>query len=176
MDIRGEDEWTEIYLRPFKTTRETRLQSFQFRLTHRLITCNRLLHRYKIKQEDTCAHCDGTDTLEHFFFQCPISRRFWQLVFQWIKSASGQDLSGLTLKEILLGVPSTYRQATRTNTLLLISKYFIHRQRLFHDGDLCLTHWVNELRKRLQTEKFICTAEGKAGKFEKWGPLLDYLG
>lgn len=176
MDVRGQDEWAEIYLRPFKTTRETRLQSFQFRLTHRLITCNHLLFRYRIKQEDDCAFCDGTDTLEHFFYQCPISRRFWRLVFAWIEAASGQDLSDLTMKEILLGVPNTFRQAKRTNALLLISRYFIHRQRLFHDGDLGVLHWANELCKRLLTEKAICAAEGKPAKFAKWIPILDYLG
>lgn len=176
VDVGGTEEWAEIYLRPFKSVRETRLQSFQFRLAHRLITCNRLLFRYKIKQADTCAFCEGVDTLEHFFYQCPVSRRFWRTAFKWIRAASGQDLSRLTMKEILLGVPSTYRQAKRTNSLLLISRYFIHRQRLFHAGDLCITHWVNELRKRLLTEKAICTAEGKPGKFDSWTPLLDYLG
>lgn len=173
VDVEGDDEWSEVYLRPFKTTRETRLQSFQFRLTHRLITCNRLLLRYKIKQEDTCAFCDGTDTLEHFFYQCPISRRFWQRTFAWMRVASGQDLSGLAMKEILLGVPNTFHQAKRTNSLLLISGYFIHRQRLFHNGDLCITHWENELRKRLLAEKFICAAEGKPAKFDKWVPVPD---
>lgn len=176
VDIDDGTEWAEIYLRPFLTVRETRLQSFQYRLSHRLITCNRLLSRYKIKQEDTCSFCDGADTLEHFFYQCPISRKFWDSVFGWMKDATGQDLRGLTLKEIMLGVPKTFRYAKRTNSLLLISRYFIHRQRLFHKGDLCLIHWARELRKRLLTEKHICEAEGEPHKFDVWTTVLEYLG
>lgn len=176
VDIGGTMEWSEIYLRPFTSVRETRLQSFQFRLEHRLITCNRLLFRYKIKQDDTCAYCEGTDTLEHFFYGCPISRKFWRLVIKWYKEASGQDLSNLSLKQILLGVDGTSRQAKRTNFLLLVSRYFIHRQRLFHNGDLCLTHWTRELRTRLLTERHICVAEGKPGKFDKWTAILEHLG
>lgn len=175
VDVGGPDEWSEIYLRPFTATRETRLQSFQFRLTHRIITCNRLLFHYKIKQEDTCTYCDGIDTLEHFFYQCPISRRFWQLTLKWIGDASGQYLSNLTMKEILLGVPNNYHQAKRTNALLLIARYFIHRQRLFHNGDLGITHWLNELRKRLLTERYICQKEGKPARFDKWILILEYL-
>lgn len=176
MDVGDTGEWSEIYKRPFSAVRETRLQSFQFRLEHRLITCNHLLLRYKIKQDDKCTFCDGTDTLEHFFYQCPLSRRFWKLALRWLKDASGQDLSQLTMKEILLGVPRSYCQARRTNFLLLISRYFIHRQRLFHNGDLCLIHWINELRKRLLTEQYICSAEGKPQKFNVWAPILEYMG
>lgn len=175
-DVRDAEEWSEIYLRPFSAARETRLQSFQFRVEHRLITCNRLLFRYKIKQEDNCSYCDGRDTLEHFFYQCPISRRFWNLALDWFKEATGQSLSCLTLKEILLGVPRTFPQAKRANFLLLISRYFIHRQRLFHNGDLCVTHWTRELRKRLLTEKHICNAEGRPHKFAMWTSVMEYLG
>lgn len=170
------EEWEEIYLRPFAVVRETRLQSFQYRLVHRLITCNHLLLRYKIRQDEACAYCNGIDTLEHFFFQCPTSRNFWKLAVQWMRNASGQDLSDLTMKEFLLGVPKTYQHAKRTNFLLLTARYFIHRQRLFHNGDLCITHWTQEIRKRLLTEQHICRAEGKPHKFDMWKQVLAYLG
>lgn len=113
MEVDGDGEWREIYLRPFSTTRETKLQSFQYRLNHRIITCNRLLYKYKIKDSDLCSLCDLQDTLEHFFFQCPATRKFWTLVFQWIKAAADLDLSGLSIKEILMGVPQNHPQARK---------------------------------------------------------------
>lgn len=176
MDVGGEDEWQEIYLRPFMAVRDTRLQAFEFRLSHRLITCNHLLFRYKIKMDDRCSFCDATDTMEHFFYQCPVSRRFWKLALEWIKNASGLDLSSLSLKEILLGVSKSFRHARRVNFLLLVSWYFIHRQRIFHKGDLNIIHWARELRKRLLTEQAICRAEGKPAKFAPWTSIMEYLG
>lgn len=176
IDVDGQSEWREIYLRPFSTTRETKLQSFRYRLNHRLITCNRLLLRYRIKESDLCSICDQQDTLEHFFFQCPSTRRFWALVFQWIKSASNLELDKLSIKEILLGVPADFPQAKKINFFLLTSRFFIHRQRLFHAGSLSLIHWINELRTRLLTERQICLAEGKPHKFNLWQSTLEYTG
>lgn len=172
----GQDEWREIYLRPFSSTRETKLQSFQYRLNHRLITCNRLLFKYRIKDSDLCSLCDQRDTLEHFFFQCPVTRKFWTMVFQWVKAAINIDLGDLSIKEILVGVPKNHPQSRRINLILLVSRFFIHRQRLFHGGNMCLIHWINDLRLRLLTERQICFAEGRPRRFGLWIPILDYMG
>lgn len=36
--------WVATHTLPFKTTRETKLQSFHYQIIHHLITCNRYLH------------------------------------------------------------------------------------------------------------------------------------
>lgn len=176
LDSMSAEEWREIYLRPFSTTRETRMQAFQYRLLHRVITCNTLLLRYKIKDHDCCARCSQSDTLEHFFHSCPVNRAFWKLLFAWTLVATGLDLRHLHLKEILLGVPNNHRGAKTINYILLTTRYFIHRQRLFHGGDLCLLHWIKELRGKLLTERNICRAEGKLNKFQHLQTALDYTG
>lgn len=176
IEVSGQDEWQEIYLWPFSSTRETKLQSFQYRVHHRTITCNRLLFRYKIKDSDLCSLCDQQDTLEHFFFQCPSNRKFWAMVFRWIKAASNMELSHLSIKEILVGVPRSHPQSRKINFLILSARFFIHRQRLFHGGNLSVVHWVSELRSRLLTERQICSAEGRPHKFDPWQSILDYMG
>lgn len=174
INVAGPEEWKEIYTRPFAAARETKIQSFQYRLNHRLITCNRLLFRYKIKDTEACTLCDQPDTMEHFFFQCPTTRKFWDLVFRWIKAASDLELGNISLKEILVGVPKEYPQSKKTNFLLLTSRYFIHRQRLFHGGNLCIIQWIRELRNRLLTERQVCFAEGRSHRFNMWHSTLAY--
>ena len=44
---RQEEEWADIFTRTFKVVRETKLQSFQFKLVHRIINCNKKLFDMK---------------------------------------------------------------------------------------------------------------------------------
>ena len=47
-DIKNE-EWNEILKHPFLITRETKLQTFQYKIIHRIINCNKKLYDMKIK-------------------------------------------------------------------------------------------------------------------------------
>ena len=42
-------EWADIFTRTFKVVRKTKLQSFQFKLVHRVINCNKKVFDMKIK-------------------------------------------------------------------------------------------------------------------------------
>lgn len=176
VEVAGLEEWEEIYLRPYLTSRETKLQSFQFRVNHRLITCNALLRRYRIKADDNCTICDCTDTIEHFFLSCPPCKGFWNSLFHWVNAATSVDLTDLGPKELLLGVQKDFPKAKQINFFLLSARFFIHRQRLFHNCDLSMVHWIRELRDRLITEQRVCRAEGRASKFDHWLPVLRYTG
>ena len=62
--------WDRIFSLPYKICKNTRLQSLQYRLLHRIITCNHWLFNAKIKASPNCETCKCDDTLEHFFVQC----------------------------------------------------------------------------------------------------------
>ena len=49
MHQRQEEEWADIFTRTFKVVRETKLQSFQFKLIHRIINCNKKKIRHENK-------------------------------------------------------------------------------------------------------------------------------
>lgn len=82
----------------------------------------------------------------------------------------------LTPNEILFGVPTGHPQGKVINTITLLTKYFIHRQKLFHGGDLCLLQWLREFRARLLRENWILARLGKPVKFTKWEKFLAALG
>lgn len=152
--------------------RETKMQSLHYRSLHRIITCNHLLHRWRMRDDAICTFCDQEDTLEHFFFACHLCRTFWAQVRGWLLSTIQLSLAGITLKEFLLGVPRDFPQATMINLILLWIRYFIHRQKLFAGFTLNLEHWVRELRIKCLVGGRICEAEGRASTFKRWQVLL----
>ncbi len=61
--------WNIIFLLPFSITRDTKIQSFQFRITHKIIPCNKWLQIIKIKNNAVCNFYDEDDDKLHFFIK-----------------------------------------------------------------------------------------------------------
>lgn len=142
-----EVDWAATYALPFKISRETKLQSFHYRIVHRIITCNKYLHDIRLRDNDKCETCGETDSISHFFVSCPAVETFWEKLSLWCEEQLGLGLSFLTEKEMVLGMtdengnPRTFKVI---NWLLLTAKFFLHRQKLFHgEGD-----WANCLLGR----------------------------
>ena len=63
-----DDGFNEIYKRPFKSTKSTKLQWFQFRINHRILGTNVLLLKMGVRQNDLCAFClHEPETICHVF-------------------------------------------------------------------------------------------------------------
>lgn len=116
-------DWNSIFLVPFKTTRETKLQSFAYRLTYRLSPCNSYLAKIAIKETDTCAFCDGTDSISHFFLRCPVVKPFWDQLTKWSSDYLDLSLDDLTEAQLLLGVLHRARDGKVLNWLILFVFY-----------------------------------------------------
>lgn len=172
IDIQDSAEWNSLYSVPFRVVRETKMQSLQYRILHRTITCNCLLYRWRLRDDDTCNFCDRKDSLEHFLFSCTICREFWIQVKRWLYTASRISLNAIALKEFIVGIPREFPNASVVNYILIWIKYFIRKQKLFSGGVLNLQAWIRELRLKLLVERRICEAEGKLEKFARWRILL----
>lgn len=178
--MREEDQnkrWKQTYVFPYQATRETKLQSLQFRITHRTIPCNRYLRNIRIRQDDYCSFCDNPtpDTLQHFFFSCPRVTTFWCSLTSWLATQANFHLN-ITENHFMLGVPNTFPQARYINLLVLLVKNFILRQKLFHNASLDLSHFLRELRQKLAVEKFIYTQGKRPDKFKQWSAIYKALG
>lgn len=169
------DYWKEIYLSPYCTTRDTKLQAFQYKLIHRVLPCNRYLHNIRIKESDICSFCTEKDTLQHFFWTCSLVQDFWHKVEEWL-SLNGDIHIQTNMKQFLFGFPKTHPQVKIINLLSLAAKHFIYRQKLFHAGNLELIHFLREFRAKLGIEKFICMKENKIRKFARWNRIYNALG
>lgn len=158
---------------PYVTTRETKMHSFQYRVLHRLITCNKYLHKLKICDDPKCTYCREEDTMVHFLIDCPPVQKFWT-------DLDDCSLNNLSVAEKLLGINSIETNNNNNerlqNWIILAAKFFIHREKLFNHGSLCLLAFLGEVRKKLYTEALAYQLEGRKGKFKKFRQLFQVLG
>ncbi len=61
--------WKSIYIMPFITVRDTKIQTFQYRSIHRIVPCNEWLFKLTVKPCSTCVYCFHSDSLIHFFYK-----------------------------------------------------------------------------------------------------------
>ena len=52
-----DNAWNDIYLWPFKITKDTTLQWFQTRINHNTLATNNFLHRIKYIKDPRCSFC-----------------------------------------------------------------------------------------------------------------------
>ncbi len=107
----------DIFKLPFYTVRDTKLQSFQFRLLHRIISHNKWLNTIKIKKSDQCSHCDSIDDIPHFFIfiKCPKVLVFWHYWVNWWENISGIEIKNSSVLHIciLSGFPNSNPEEKR---------------------------------------------------------------
>lgn len=176
LDAAGANEyWSKAYQSPYKYSRDTKLQAFQFRLLHRFIPCNRFLRNIKIKEDDKCSFCPASDTIQHFLFECPIVVTFWAQIVAWFARETDLHLH-VSLRTFLFGLPDTVPNAGVINFILIFTRFYIYRQKLFHQASLHLMQFLRELRLRLHIEKYITAKDNKPFLFTKWQRIYVALG
>lgn len=173
-ETRGE-YWAEIYKRPNAVGRDTKLQSFQLRLCHRILPCNKFLKNIRIRQDDKCSYCQNQDSIQHFLFLCPPTRAFWKTVCSWLETQVEIQMD-MSTRAFLFGVPLIRPQDKVVNFLLLFFKFYIYRQKLFHKGQFCLIQFLRELRSRLNIEKYLTRLDNKTHLFAPWNRIYSALG
>ena len=76
--------WRDVFTLPYKTTKESYIQSFQCKILTRILNCNHNLHKWGIRDSPLCTYCRNVDTIQHHLYECEESRKFWNSVENWI--------------------------------------------------------------------------------------------
>ena len=72
-------KWAQIYVKPLKTTQDTKLRWFQFRILHNLIATKSFLIKIKQSSDDKCSFCNiEVETISHLFWHCSHVQKFWK--------------------------------------------------------------------------------------------------
>ena len=171
------NEWKHIYRIPYNVSRETKLQSMQFKILHRIFPCKRWLFVHKVTETENCEECDRTDTLVHYFFTCPANHRFWQSFVNWWSNINCFNSKWtLTQQDAILGIWKTDRceksKIVMINYCMLLAKWIIHRCKI-RKTEPSLYEFLTELRMKLDIEKHICYSKGEYTKFCSRFQLLD---
>lgn len=174
--IQTQQEWANITAIPYWSVRETKLQSFQYKVINRIIPCKTYLKRLRIAESDLCPFCQERDSVAHFLRTCARVEQFWSQVCTWFSKADNLYLDRLTTQEFLFGIPKECHRSAVINAILLYVRHYIHRQKLFYEGRLELIPWLGEFRVKLRVEKWISVRSGKSQTFEKWKTIYQHLG
>ena len=87
------EHWEQIFCLPFKCTIESRLQSFQFKILHRVAAHNYLLQKFGIVDSVSCSYCNSVETLEHKYYECPQILNFWHELTNWWEQILNKKIS-----------------------------------------------------------------------------------
>lgn len=174
--LNNPEEWNDTCRSSFQATRETKLQSFHFKVINRILPCASYLCRIRIKDSEWCTYCDETDTITHFLFSCAKVKPFWKTICDWFGKETDLYLDQLSAKEYVIGLPKGTHQRDTINTILLAIKFYIYRQKLFHEGDLDFCQWLLEFKMKLRAEEWIRKRIGSKPFSRCLGRVLHRMG
>ena len=170
--------WQSIYLIPFKCCEDTKLQSFQYKILNRFFPCRYILHLWKLENSDTCTHCNEneSDTIEHYFYQCPSVFLFWKSFCKWWKNVYGFFFS-LKEVEVILGIINDNDDLCFDvmNYCILLAKFYLYSTKMA-GGKVFILSYLHLLKNNLEVLKTLYHLKGKETDFEsKWSPLYNSL-
>ena len=140
-----DEEWKQYNLVPFKSTKSTKLQALQYKITHRILGTKTYQKQCNIIVDDVCTFCaTGSETLTHLFVDCPVVKTFWDDICIWMEN-------GINLKDILDSVLILFGDL---NSALISHIVLVAKQYIF----LCERR---EQRPSLQGYKAMLLAEYK---------------
>ncbi|CAC5368334.1 unnamed protein product [Mytilus coruscus] len=119
----SDEKWNSIYLLAFKCTIESKLQAFQYKMLHRIVSHNYLLEKYKLSLTNECASCKEIETIEHKFFECTEIKQFWREFSNWWYLVFGVKIF-LNKDSVIFGVLNSDNLVL--NYCILQAKYYIN--------------------------------------------------
>lgn len=156
-----------------------RLQSFRFRILHRVLPCNEYLCQIRIRDSKHCDFCGEEDNIFHFLYECTNTEGFWSDLASWLDQFSDhiQFPEEIMEYDFLFSLQGSTVEVKRINFILLLGKFFVYRQKLFHGNDLDVYKFLCEFKNILAVERMACIREGSTKKkFDKlWKAIYEQI-
>ena len=119
-----DNNWKLIFNLAKNTSFESKTSIFQYKILHRILPTNALLHKYQIRNDPFCSRCNNViENLEHLFHTCPLIIKLWYDIADWL-SPELDIAQCINSESILLGIYSENKQLE--NCILLIIKRYIY--------------------------------------------------
>ena len=79
-------DWKSVYSLSFRTTLESKLREFQFKILNRIVFTNEKLFRFGMADSPSCFFCQTeVESVGHLLFSCKLSSSFWKHVLSWLR-------------------------------------------------------------------------------------------
>ena len=142
------------------------VKAFQFKILNSILFTNSKLFKIGYRTDNLCSFCKReSETIRHFFWDCPYSNSFWKCVESYYFGLRKQ-LVHLTLKEIWIGFLSS--ECPLLNYLILIGKIYLwscRRNELLPT----INSFIVRINGKYEIEKYICTKNKNLQKLmDKW--------
>ena len=127
--VTDENIWNCYYQIPFRSTLNTKLQTFQYKIYHRFLYTNSLLLKCNLSETQLCSFCFETkETLSHFFFECTFVRSLW---LQFAENMQSKCMIPVTISlETCLFGTLCDNYSDILNTCFIIVRYYIYTCKL----------------------------------------------
>ena len=145
--------WKTIFLKCYKTSRDTQLQWFQSRLLHRILPTEKYLHICNIKNSPNCTFCKSSvETIEHLFWECRIVSQFWKDLLDLIHDKCYHCTRFHFSPELVLfGVAKDITTDKPMDLIILLAKHHIYKCKL-NDIQPNVVTFIRQLKYRMQIE------------------------
>ena len=137
--------WKHIHSLPFKETKDSKLQTLQFRIIHRIFFTNTMLMKRQLLEHERCTFCNSArETVLHLFWDCTHSQTIWTCFLNVIREKYNITIAR-NPEYFLLG---TYQndQIPGLGILILLIKKYISLMRQYQkipNWDSCKIFIIN---------------------------------
>ena len=167
-------DWSTIYKLAFNITKDTKVQSLQYKILQRIFPCNYWLSKWNKDINDSCRFCNQTDYLEHYFYECQTLNELWEGIRNWWLQNIGCTFN-LSAKDVILGVCNAFDEyiLEMINFTILLAKYYIMKCRK-DETHIELTNFLYFMKKQLEIEiTHYKLLNKKESDFNNWKNLYD---
>ena len=175
LDI-DDGDWNLIFRQPYIASRETKLQSLQYKIIHRIIPCQKWLYNLKVIDSPVCQRCPSNciDTITHHLVECGGLNNFWVDLESWWNRVAEYKVR-LHTKHIIFGLYHDNHHFRTLNYVILLGKWFIRKQ-LYLDRPVNLNRYFVVLKQHLDIEKMILAGKGQGILFDSnWEGIYESL-
>ena len=141
---------------------------FQYKIVHRILPTNSLLHKMKQVDSPNCPFCPSEiHTIRHLFIECSQANSFWVEFQNWYGNHSGKKLH-LSNLDVLYGLFHSSQYWLALNHLIIIGKYYLYINAIIRNK-VQFGEFKSLFRDKLLLEKYIAIKSGEQDKYmKKW--------
>ena len=167
--------WKKVYSLPFRTTLDSKLREFHYKILNNIVCTNDILFRFGLSQSPNCTFCnEEPESLEHLLSRCEVSSECWKEVLSWLKE---NNIVTESFGEIglLLGIFEEMEDFLLINHVTLSGKCYVYVRKCL--GSLpSLRGFIARIRRVYNIELHIARERDKlATHLQKWEKLVTAL-
>ena len=142
------------------------MMMFQYKIIHRILPTNSLLHKMKKVDSSTCPFCPSElHTIWHLFIECTQAKSFWVDFQDWYNVHTRKSVHLLNL-DVLYGILDSPCKCLALNHLIILGEYFLYVNTGLKNK-VQFNEYISLVRYKLALEKHIAIKSGKYNNYIK---------